>query len=58
MGKVNEKDVLEELKRKREITLANQVVDEVKMYIRCSLHFTYLMYKDCFLDEDDLKTSL
>ena len=58
IGKRNEKEIEEEMKRKKEITLANHVVDEVKVYLRCSLHFTYLMYKEAFLDEDDLKVSL
>jgi len=55
---VNEKDIEEELKRKKEITLANHVVDEVKVFVRCTLHFMYLMYKESFLDEDDFKISL
>ena len=55
---MNEKDIEEELKRKKEITLANHVVDEVKVFVRCTLHFMYLMYKESFLDEDDFKISL
>jgi hypothetical protein len=58
IGKVNEKEIEEELKRKKEITLANHVVDEVKIFIRCSFHFMYLMYKDGFIDEDDFKMAL
>jgi len=58
IGTANEKEIEEELKRKREITFANHVVDEVKVYVRCSLHFMFLMYKDAFIDEDDLKVYL
>jgi len=58
IGKVNERDIEEDLKRKREFTLANHVVDEIKTYVRCSIHFVYLMYKESFIDEEDLKVSL
>ena len=58
IGKVDERDIEEELKKKREFTLANHVVDEIKTFVRCSMHFLYLMYKESFIDEDDLKVAL
>jgi len=58
IGKVNERDIEEDLKKKREFTLANHVVDEIKTYVRCSIHFINVMYKESFIDEDDLKVSL
>lgn len=54
IGKVDEKEIELELKKKKEITLANHAVDEVKVYLRASLHFLTLMYKDAFLEEEDL----
>lgn len=34
LGQVSDSEIVEELKRKREITLANHVVDEVKGFLR------------------------
>jgi hypothetical protein len=33
LGKMNDKEIEEELKRKKEITLANTAVDEVKGFL-------------------------
>ena len=57
-GKVEDSEIERELKRKREITLANHAVDEVKGFLRTQLQFVGTMYSDSFLDEDDLKVAL
>lgn len=57
-GKVTDKEIIEELKRKKTITLANTAVDEVKVFLRVQLHFISLMYKEAFLDEEDFTISL
>ncbi len=53
IGIVSEKEIEEELKLKKQITLANHAVDEVKIFLRAQLHFITLMYKDQFPVSDD-----
>jgi hypothetical protein len=48
IGKVSEQEIEEELKHKKNITLANHAVDEVKIFVRAQFHFVTLMYKDYF----------
>lgn len=57
-GKVADKEIENELKRKREITFANHAVDEVKAFISSQLQFISLLYMEYFLDEEDLKVAL
>lgn len=58
LGKMNDKEIEEELKRKREITLANNAVDEVKGFLKTQLIFVFQMYTGAFLDEEDLRYAL
>ncbi len=53
IGIVSEKEIEEELKLKKQITLANHAVDEVKVFVRAQLHFITLMYKDQFPVNED-----
>ena len=53
IGTVSEKEIEEELKLKKQITLANHAVDEVKIFVRAQLHFITLMYKDQFPVSND-----
>jgi hypothetical protein len=48
IGKVSEKEIEEELKLKKQITLANNAVDEVKVFLSAQLHFVTSMYKEYF----------
>lgn len=58
LGKLNDKEIEEELKRKKEITLANTAIDEVKGFLKTQLVFIFQMYSGAFLDEDDLRYAL
>jgi hypothetical protein len=48
IGLVSEREIEEELKLKKQITLANNAVDEVKVFLSAQLHFVTNMYKEHF----------
>jgi len=58
IGKVEESQIERDLKRKREITLANHAVDEVKAFLLTAIQFLGAMYRSSFLDEEDLQIGL
>lgn len=58
IGKVEESQIERELKRKREITLANHAVDEVKAFLLTAIQFLGAMYRGGILDDEDLHSGL
>ena len=58
IGKVEESLIEKQLKHKRQITLANHAVDEVKAFLRTAIQFLAAMYRSAFLDEEDLQLGL
>lgn len=51
-------EIEQQLKNKRQITLANHAVDDVKVFLRAQLHFLQSIYREGFTDEEDLKLAL
>jgi hypothetical protein len=55
---VADKEIENELKRKREITLANHVVDEVKIFISALLHYLGLIHREVLTSDEFLKDEI